>query len=65
MSKTVPSSYDGQPFTMTNRLMSDGVVLRKSGKSWTVKGKLKPGVTANEWIANKREGGWTVEGGWS
>src|SRR6516164_2204160 len=60
--KTVNSSYDGKPIELKHRLMSDGVVLRKSGSGWSVKGKLKEGVTNEQWVQGRRETGWTVNG---
>jgi hypothetical protein len=58
--KTVNSSYDGKPIELKHRLMSDGVVLRKSGSGWSVKGKLKAGVTNEQWVEARREAGWTI-----
>jgi hypothetical protein len=58
--KTVNSSYDGRPLELKHRLMSDGVVLRKSGSGWSVKDKLKEGVTNEQWVQGRRVTGWTV-----
>jgi hypothetical protein len=58
--KTVNSDFEGRPLEMRKLLMSDYAVLRRSGDRWTVGGKLRLGVSAKEWIDNKRANGWAV-----
>lgn len=52
--------YEGQ-LTLKRRLMSDRTILTGHGGRWTVHGKLKPGVSAEEWVAAKRNAGWEAK----
>jgi hypothetical protein len=59
--KTVKSEgLDGRAIELHRRLMSDRVVLRKIVDRWTVRGKLKPTTTPEQWIAGMRSAGWDV-----
>lgn len=58
---TVQSETFGVPFTYIDRLMSDGAVLRKNSNGWKVYGKLKEGITAEQWKQQRQAAGWTVK----